>query len=185
MSTELREQIRNHLDMKDLYELLEIWKTNNRVEWSDTAFDVLREILEERISEVPPQNEPILKPEEHTLDDLTDDLEEWEASLLNREDQPELYNTQDVLALIGNINKVAIAAVVIYALLWLLSLSFVRTLFQGVMFTVSDVLQSLPNMLSSFLGIVLTIAIIYFPLKALALVLRILMEMEFNSRKPS
>jgi hypothetical protein len=179
MSDELREQIRNNLEMKDLYELLEIWKTNNRIEWSDTTFEVLKEILEERVGEVPLQNEPILNMEE----DTPNDLEEWEANLLQREDQPELYNTQDVLHLIDNINKLAIAAIVIYALQWLLSLSFIRTLFQGVMFTSADVLQALPNMLFTFLGILLIIAVIYFSLKALALVLRILMEMEFNSRK--
>jgi hypothetical protein len=137
-----------------------------------------------RLGEVPPQNEPIHKIEEDALDDHVGDPEDWKASLLDREDQPELYNTQDVIKLIEMINKVAVAAVVIYILWGLLNLSFVRVLFQGAMFTSADVVQSLPGMFYSFLSTVLTIVIIYFPLKALALVLRILMEMEFNSRKP-
>jgi hypothetical protein len=161
---------------------MEIWETNNRVEWSDTTFEVLREILQERVGDVPPQNDPILD-EEDVLEDDADDPEDWKANLLEREDQPELYNTQDVINLIEMINKVAVAAVVIYILLGLLSLSFIRTIFQGAMFTSADLMQALPNILYTFLTMALMIAIIYFPLKALSLILRILMEMEFNSRK--
>jgi hypothetical protein len=184
MSDDLRNQIRNNLDLKDPDELLEIWETNNRAEWSDTAFDVLREILQQRMGEVPPQNEPTFEIEEDVPDDQANDLEDWKADLLNREDQPELYKTKDVLNLIENINKIAIGVVVIYVLLWLLNLQFIRVLFQGTMFTSADFMQSLPNMLFTFLYTILIVAIIYFPLKALALILRILMEMEFNSRKP-
>ena len=119
MSDELRDQIRNSLKLKDIYELLEIWRTNNRTEWSDTTFEVLKEILEERIGEVPLQNEPILEIKDNAPANKVDDenLEEWKANLLDREDQPELYNTLDVLKLIENIDKVAIAVVVIYFLL--------------------------------------------------------------------
>jgi hypothetical protein len=183
MSIKLQEQIRNELKLKDLYELLEIWKTNNRVEWSDTAFEVLKEILEERIGEVPPQDEPILDIEDDALDDQATDLEEWKLNLLDREDQPELYSTLDVLNIIEKINKVAFAAVVIYILLGLLNFSFVRMLFQGVALTSADIMQSLPTMLFTVLSLIIRIALIYFPLKALALILRILMEMEFNSHK--
>src|SRR6266487_5135854 len=122
MNDELREQIRNNLNLKDIYELLEIWRINNRVVWSDTTFEVLREILKERIGEIPPQDEPILESKGDTEENDVDyGLEEWEANLLNDENQPELYDTLDVLKLIHNVNKVAFAAIAVYILLGLLN----------------------------------------------------------------
>src|SRR6266545_2519870 len=84
MSDDLRQQIYNNLKLKDIYELLDIWRISNRVVWSDTTFEVLREILNKRIGEVPPQDEPILESEEETEenDDVNDGLEEWEPNYL-------------------------------------------------------------------------------------------------------
>jgi hypothetical protein len=180
MSDELRNQIRNNLSLKDTNELLEIWKTNNRVEWSDTAFEVLREVLRERVKEIPPQDEPIL---EHKEEPIDDGLEEWEAKLLDTENQPELYDTLEVLKLRGDINKVALGAIIVYALLGLLNFSFVRMLFQGIVLSPSEIVQSIPDMLFTILSVGFRMAVTYFPLKALSHILRILMEMEFRSRK--
>jgi hypothetical protein len=181
MSDELRNQIRNNLSLKDTYELLEIWKTNDRVEWSDTTFEVIEEILRERIKEVPPQDEPIL---EHKVARIEDHgLEEWEVKLLEDENQPELYDTLGVLELRDNINKVTLAVIIVYVLFGLFNFPFVRMLFQGPVLSTSVIMQSIPDMLFTTLSIGIRIAITYFPLKALALILRILMEIEFNSRK--
>lgn len=181
MSDELRNQIHNNLSLKDTNELLEIWKINDRAEWSDTAFEVLREILKDRGKEIPPQAEPVLEHQEELMED--DGLEEWEAKLLDNENQPELYDILEVLELKNNINKVALGAIIVYVLLGLLNFAFVRMLFQGIVLSPSQIVQSIPDMLFTILSIGLQIAITYFPLKALAYVLRILMEMEFRSRK--
>ena len=181
MSKELREQIRNNLILKDTYELLEIWRVNNHVVWSDLTFEVLREILRDRIREIPPQEEPILEDEEIVQD--TYDLEEWETKLLNNEIQPEIYDTLEVLQLRDNINKLIIGVVVVYILLALLNSQFVRMLFEGQILPPAEILRSAPNMLITSLSTGLQIALTYFPLKALVHILRILMEMEYNSRK--
>jgi len=181
MSDELRNQIRNNLSLKDTNELLEIWKINDRVEWSDTAFEVLREVLRERVKETPPQDEPILEHKEEPMQD--DGLEEWETKLLDDENQPELYNTLEVLKLRDNINKVAIGVIIVYVLLGLLNFQFVSAFLQGTPISFSETLRSLPNAMFTILTIGLQIVITYFPLKALAHILRILMEMEFRSRK--
>jgi hypothetical protein len=181
MNNERHEQIRKNLDLKNIYELLEIWKTNDRVMWSDATFEVLREILRERMREVPPQDEPILDNEETAEEN--DGLEEWEAALLDNENQPELYDTLDVVMLRQMINKVAIASIIVYILLGLLNFPFVRMLFQGVVLSPSEIAQSMPDILFTTLSVCFRIVIIYFPLKALEQILRILMEMEFNSRK--
>lgn len=52
-------------NQKATSELLEIWKTNNRLEWSDATFEVIPEILKSRGIEIPPQDGPVhsnLKP---------------------------------------------------------------------------------------------------------------------------
>ncbi|HUI89457.1 MAG TPA: hypothetical protein VLX61_12110 [Anaerolineales bacterium] len=67
MTNDLREQIRNSFNLRETDELLSIWKTNDRVEWSDVAFKVLREILKKRLGKVPQQNEPVY---EHKKKDL-------------------------------------------------------------------------------------------------------------------
>ena len=49
-------QIYNSLQEKDTQELLAIWKKNDREEWSDAAFDVLKAILQQRVGILPEQN---------------------------------------------------------------------------------------------------------------------------------
>lgn len=181
MSEELREQIRNSLNLKDIYELLEIWKTNNRVEWSDTAFEVLREILNERVKEIPQQDEPIFEKEEFVQKSRR--LEDWEQKLLDNEDQPKLYNPLEIITFGRNINRLVIAVAIVYILLAMLNFQPLRMYFEGVTVFTNDINVSTPNMIVSILTILLQIAFIYFPLKALRQILKILMEMEFNSRK--
>ncbi len=182
MSEELREQIRNDLNLKDIYELLDIWRTNNRVAWSDTTFEVLEEILKERIREIPPQEEPVLEPEgpvQHK-----DRLEDWETKLLENENQPELYKVREILTLRQNVNKVAVAVIVVNILLGLLNIEFIRAFLLGIPVSSVEIMQSLPSTtIAVTLSVGLQIVIVYFPLKALAQILRILMEMEFNSRR--
>ena len=92
-------------------------------------------------------------------------------------------NTLEVLKLRDNINKVALAAIIVYVLLGLLNLSFIRMLFQGIVLSPSEIAKSLPHMLFTIISVSFRIAIIYTPLKVVTQVLRILMEMEFRSRK--
>ena len=187
MSNGLRQQIRDNLNLKDIYELLEIWRVNNRVIWSDTTFEVLSEILKERIGEVPPQDEPIRESEDREDENYEGEqgLEEWEAKLLDDKNQPALYKVSEVLKLKDNINRAAIGVVVIYSLLGLLNIQFIKAILQGIPVSFSEVLRSLPNEILTILIVGLRIVVIYFPLKALAHILRILMEMEFRSRKAS
>lgn len=49
-------QMRSVWELRDTEELLNIWQMNNREELIDEAFEVIGEILKERIGEVPSQN---------------------------------------------------------------------------------------------------------------------------------
>ncbi len=109
--------------------------------------------------------------------------EEWVTKLLDDENQPNLYDPLEVITLRGNIKILIIGVVVVYVLLSLLNFQFVRMLFEGKILSPAEIIQSVPNMLFTILSSGLKIALIYFPLKALVAILRILMEMEYNSRK--
>jgi len=54
----LRKQVFNSLNQKATVDLVEIWRKHNSDEWSDLAFDVVREILQNREEELPPQDKP-------------------------------------------------------------------------------------------------------------------------------
>lgn len=176
MSGELHEQIYKELDLRETDDLLKIWKTNDRVEWSDIAFDAIEEILEKRIGEVPPQDEPIRKHVETSQED-------WEEKLLEADNQPELYDPLEVLSLKDKIDKISIAVVVVYISLGILNFQVVRMSLQGVALSAPEFMRHLPSMIVTILSVSLQILVLYFPLKALSHILRILMEMEFNSRK--
>jgi len=59
MTEELRQQIYTRLSQKETAELVEMWQTNDRATWTEMAFDVIREILQERLVELPPQGKPV------------------------------------------------------------------------------------------------------------------------------
>jgi hypothetical protein len=184
MSETLREQIRNSLELKDIYELLEIWKNNNRIQWSDTTFEVLHEILKEKLREIPPQDAPVLASNDfEASDDENTGLEEWEEKIIDSEDQPELYNPLQVISLRRTINRLAIVVVVVYILQAVWSFQFTQMILQGVSVSINDIEINANNILGISLSTAAKIVLTYFPLKALSHILRILMEMEFNSRK--
>jgi hypothetical protein len=184
MEDNLRKQVYDNLNLKDSDELLEIWQTNDHAEWSDEAFEVIREILTKRIGALPPQNEPIFNHEaggEET--DNPFEIADWEAKLLDSESQPDFYDTLEVIEFRRNVDKIAKAVIIIYILYGLLTFPTTSQIMAGYFPSSSDeILRILASVailaLSTGLGIILA----YFPLKALANTLRILMEMEFNSR---
>lgn len=179
MNAELRNQVYSNLNSKDTEELVEIWKTNDREEWSELAFAVLGEILKERLGFLPEQDVPTLEKQDD------EELEGWQAKILDSDKQPELYDTLEVIDLVDNINKVAKAAIVVYAFVGLASSYAFETLVRGTvqLGNIEELIPILWSLFQTFLSIAVQIAITYFSLKALVHILRILMEMEFNSRK--
>ena len=184
MSDELRGQIYHHLDGLDTEALLDIWETNDRVEWSDVAFEVIQEILKRRIDELPKQNPPILEhePPKRTRKYFYEDIAI--EAYANEMDAPVFYKPEDVLWLSFWLNRLAVAAIVITILRNLPTLinivgSQLQDLANG---QGSSLLSSVFNSLIGILVVGLTCAVYYFSLRGLAYVLRVLMEMEYNSR---
>jgi HEAT repeat protein len=69
MNDDFRNQVFETLNQKETDDLVDIWKKNDRVEWSEVTFDVVREILQNRLGEIPKQNEPILEYVEQASED--------------------------------------------------------------------------------------------------------------------
>jgi len=186
MSDDLRQMIRNNLNLKETDELLSIWQTNDRAAWTDMTFELIEEILRERLGEVLPQTGPQLLAPTANGDEKAgeDGLADWEEKLLADEGQPEFYDPLEVVSLVNTINKVALASIVLNVIVGLNLLGSYRdislNLFQ---MNKEAVLTVLFILLTIVAGTGLEIVLTYFPLKALAYILRILAEMEFNSRK--
>lgn len=187
-SEELRRQIYDNLNLKETDELLDIWQVNNRAEWSDQAFEIIRDILKERSVEIPEQNEPVYELQEEIVDEeMPEDegLDEWEAKALEDENQPEFYDTLEVITLKDNINKTAKAVIIVNILAGLTTIQWLSSIIRSYFPNRQEFvpLIYLIAFIFTAFSVAVAIAVTYFPLKALSHILRILMEMEFTSRK--
>lgn len=86
MDDRLREQIYGSLILRETDDLLEIWRTNRPNEWQPEVFEILAEILQERLGFVPArsgrvQADQALDPEQAFLPGDEDDLARAEQAL--------------------------------------------------------------------------------------------------------
>ena len=183
MSKNLHNQIFSSLNLKETDELVDIWITNDRVEWSDIAFDVVQEILEQRLDELPAQNAPVFEHKKQEDEKIVE--EEIDISKhVDPDNLPVFYNPSTTIRMNKLLNRAAIPAVIITAIISIPSLLQMQSI-------LSSYFWNNPNwrfmswLLALIIGgllIAFQCFIVYFSLKALASILRILMEMEFNSR---
>lgn len=187
MNKELHDQIYHELNLRETEDLLEIWHANDHDEWSDMAFEIIQEILTKRLGEIPPKEETVVEElEEEDSKIENNSLPDWEAKLLDDDNQPEFYDPLEVLELRDNINKTATAVIVIYGLTNVMGFPYYTFLINSY-FRVDAEYSFWVNVMAFILACLtaaVVIAITYYPLKALTHILRILMEMEYNSRNP-
>jgi hypothetical protein len=183
MSNDLRKQIYISFNLKETDELLEIWQRNDHVQWSEDAFSVIQEILQERLGEVPSQGEPILEYLDNNEDEDTDNETDFEV-LIDDENLPEFYNPHKVLRLEKWLYKAAIASIVASVVSSLITLPQLQQIVLSYFMnnTEWNFVAWLIAIVAFVFAVGLQSIIIYFPLKALGSILKILMEMEFNSR---
>jgi hypothetical protein len=179
MPDPLRERIAANLRSLSDEELLAIWVTNDRASWSDTAFELVKAILTERGIELPEQVAPPAAGDSD--EEAGEPIAEADAE---PQGEPVFYRPDEVFSLARTIRWLAPAAVIVTVVAFL-----PQWLTLG-----RSVASYFPNSrFGAFLGAVIALplggliialqsALIYFGLKAVAAVLRILMEMEFNSR---
>jgi hypothetical protein len=56
MSNNRREQIRKNLIAKETEELLDIWQSGDTDEWDESVFEIIKDILLDRLGDLPPQS---------------------------------------------------------------------------------------------------------------------------------
>jgi len=170
------------LNLKETDELIEIWKKNDRVEWSETAFDVAKEILEQRLGDLPPQNEPIFKHVEEEIIEI--DKVIYFEKFLDSDNAPAFYKPKEIIRISTWLNRVSIAAVAITIIVNIPELIRLQRIIQS--FFIGNPQWNFVAWPGALIIGGLTTAlqcyIVYYSLKALASILRILMEWEFNSR---
>jgi hypothetical protein len=173
MSNSLRHQVYNNLNQKPTDELLAIWVRNNRDEWSEMTFELIEIILKERGEEIPPQNQENPRDAHEQITGERDDDENG---------SPVFYNPQKALRIIDWLEWAAIASLIFISI-------------QGIIqsWPVVSSWFSMPhianaNLIGVGIGLLILIVTIfsailsYLTLRAVAYILKILMEFEFNSR---
>jgi len=183
MGNDLRSQIFNNLNLKETEELLDIWTSNDHVAWSDMTFDVIKELLEQRLEEIPPQDEPIFEytqQENNGMDEESETIDRYSSP----ENSPVFYKPKQVLWLYRWLNRLAVLAVGIVIIVNIPEIILMRhnVLADFAGNPQGDLLSWLYALVIGGLVLALQCALYYFSLRALASILKILMEMEFNSR---
>lgn len=183
MNNDLRYHVYENFSFKETDEIIKIWTTNDRVEWTDLAFDVMREILEQRLEMIPPQNIAIL---EHVKNKDYVDEDEYcsEELYIKAVTKPVFYKPKIVIWVKLWLNRIAIAMLLLTGLFNLAKLPYI----QQIVFSIFgnnmtyEILSWIITLVIGIPVISLYCLVIFFALRALAAVLGILMEMEFQSR---
>jgi hypothetical protein len=184
MTGKFRRQIYNELNLRETDDLLEIWKENDRVEWSNETFEVIEEILKNRRVEIPQQDEPIREYNDEKDEVENYDFSDEELKIIEDENPPEFYKPFEVIKLGRWIDLAARVMVVLAIIHSLFGFSSSQRIVQAFFIMHADSPWILPiTVLLVVVNVATDILITYFPLVALSKILRLLMEMEFNSRK--
>ena len=165
----LEKSIYENFSVKETDELIQIWRENQRYEWSDVAFDVIRQILQERGVEIPLQNNP-----QFELETKNENEESESADGTSSENQPIFYKPQQLMFFADAASIAAWVTLVIYIVIspWNVFLNWSE--YWG--------MWGLGNGIVGLLSRILVAAISFFLLKGISLALYVLMEFEFNSR---
>lgn len=172
METE-QKTIHSNLNLKETPELINIWAEQNKNEWTDLALEVVKQILLERLGELPeiPQTSIPIKNQEENIEKLI------------TENPPEFYDPLQVCRLEKSLtiaSQIMIGIIVIYSILnYKNTYNLVWSYFME-----DSVMVSAISIFVVFINILIVICIIYFPMKAFGKILRLLMQIEYNSRRP-
>lgn len=164
----LHKSIFDNLNLKETDELLQIWQENKRDEWSDTTFDIIEQILRERGVQIPPQDDPALKPEDGEDEETTE-----VTSSTGR--QPVFYKPQELL-LFADATSVAA---------WVVLAIYIINALRPFLFNLGEFAQNPGLMVSgilTFFGQAAAGVISFILLKGISFALKVLMEFEFNTR---
>jgi hypothetical protein len=180
------QQVYERMNLRGTDELLDIWATNDRVEWSDLTFEVIKEILQERSVEPPVQNDPVyIHPSPKNIPDKLKEVlgisEDADRLSAGGETARLFYKPQKVTALQKWINFTMILVIVVNVVSAILS--FIDSKWTALYF--GNLSALVAYAISILANLVVNMVLPVIALKILSYVLNILMQFEFNSRAAS
>jgi hypothetical protein len=185
-------QIHERLNVRETDELLDIWLKNDRVEWSDLAFEIIKEILQERSVAPPAQNSPVY--EHQPQKKIPNKLKEFLAIGDDTHRLPAageistiFYQPQKVILLQKWINLTMILAIVVNAARTIQEYANTQSYVSSILGSraASNSIVFLIAGSITIFTLALQIALTVTALKGLSYILKILMQFEFNSRAAS
>ncbi len=197
MVEKLRAQIYQNFNDESTEKLVDIWVKNDRVEWSDLAFEVLEEVLQGRIHELPAQEEAVLEKDDEEQESFFDKIQNQFLTDKGMDDyldggtgeEPAFYDPAEVFKVYHLLNILAKAAIPVTIVISIFLVfgttkGIVQSYFINSSQNMDFVVWSI-TLVIFILSTALSVAMYYYPLKALAYILKILMEFERNSSRTS
>ena len=160
-------------------------EANNKKEWSEAAFEAIKEILNGRGVEIPEQGIFVSdKTENGGNETESEEFTELETKILDDENPPAFYDPFEVLKISDwteFVAKVTVGFALVYTLTQYSTFrNIIHSYYANNPIPFLEVFLTLVLITISF---VIGAGFTYFTLMALSKGLRILMEMEYNSRK--
>ena len=179
---EYRQQLYNQMILRETDDLLEIWRENNRAEWTQTTFDVIGAILQDRLGEIPLQKEPVYQIHQPDF---------WERNGLQKplgdpsesENIPVFYDPRQVIRLTKWIPWIGIAFVIVCLVGDIKGIHQISLYFAGLENTYWLLFAWFIVIPFAALLVIIQCAVVYYAVNAVSAILKILMELEFNSRR--
>ena len=164
----LRYQILLNMQEKTTDELLEIWKRNDQEEWTKDAFEVIEDILQERLGQVPAQNPP---PSDEEMDMVDEAGEEDEDA----DEESDSFHSQRIILGISSLADLASRLVLIVGAI----LIGIR-----ILVAIQDISSSNAglSLLYSVGASIITWGVNYIILQAISLGLLLFLDIEWNTR---
>jgi hypothetical protein len=180
------QQVYKRMRLRGTDELLNIWETNDRVEWSDLTFEVIKEILQKRSVEPPAQNDPVyIHPSPKNIPDKLKEVlgisEDADRLSAGGETARLFYKPQKAITLQKWIDLTMILVIVVNivsAIPLFIDNKWTALSFGNQRSLIAYAISILANL-------VVNMALPVIALKILSYVLNILMQFEFNSRAAS
>jgi hypothetical protein len=172
--------IYNNLNLLETDDLISHWQKRDEEEWTPVAFDVMEKILIKRLGKLPAKveyDEPKMEMDIETSGEKPKLISELKT--LIRDNDPVFYDPEKITLFVKWIFRSVNFLIILSAVKFIIdNVPVFRTIFEPNYFG-SGVLLSL---LLSLVGLILTSMLLFFSYKALGYVLKILREMEINSR---
>jgi hypothetical protein len=170
--------IYRNLSLRETEDLEEFWLRHDENEWTPIAFDVMEKILIERLGELPPKEPLPEKPEITTTLKQKNDLRK-EIKTLVSDNDPVFYDPEKVTLLVKWIFRSMNILIVLYGLQFLYNVIYyfsIRSAF-------ASWIEVFNYLGMGFISALISIIFVFVEYKVLGYVLKILREMEINSRK--